>query len=311
MIREEVPDALSGERLDRLVAMLTGCSRSEASRLIADGGVRVNDKVITKSSFRLDQGVVVAFEAPEAAEPVPPVGDPAIRVPVIHADEHVLVVDKPVGLVVHPGAGNPDATMINGLLADFPELADVGDPLRPGIVHRLDRGTSGLLIVARTQPAYEALVAALAERTIERHYETLVWGRVDDDRGVVDAPIGRSTARRTRMTVTAAGRDARTHYEVIERREHRPVVTWLGCRLETGRTHQIRVHLRAIGHNVVGDDLYGGVRQSIKVDRPMLHARRLVFAHPVTGERHEFASPLPEDFVGVLADLDLGSTMTP
>jgi 23S rRNA pseudouridine1911/1915/1917 synthase len=223
-----------------------------------------------------------------------------VEVPVVHVDDDVIVVDKPADLVVHPGSGNLDQTMVNGLLARFPELATVGDPERPGIVHRLDRGTSGLLVVARTPEAYESLVDQLAERTVERRYRTLVWGHPASPRGVVDAPIGRSPKHPTKMAVTERGKPARTSYEVV-RTFDRPVeVAELECRLETGRTHQIRVHLSAIGHSVVGDDRYRGVRESLSCPRPFLHAERLGFAHPVTGDRLTFESPLPADLQAVL-----------
>jgi 23S rRNA pseudouridine1911/1915/1917 synthase len=191
---------------------------------------------------------------------------------------------------------------VNGLLALDPGIANVGDPARPGIVHRLDRDTSGLLVVARTPQAHARLVAALSERRVERAYDALVWGVPDARRGVIDAPIGRSVHRRTRMAVRGEGRAARTRYEVV-REFSRPKVALLDCRLETGRTHQIRVHLAAIGHPVVGDATYGGARQSLPLDRPFLHARHLAFDHPVTGERVEVDEPLPPDLQAVLDGL--------
>jgi 23S rRNA pseudouridine1911/1915/1917 synthase len=219
---------------------------------------------------------------------------------VVHEDAEVIVIDKPAGLVVHPGAGHADGTLVNGLLARFPELAAVGDPARPGIVHRLDAGTSGLLVVARTPPAYASLTAQLGERSVERAYDTLVAGRVENDEGVVDAPIGRSTREPTRMAVRADGRAARTRYLVVSRWTEPQAVSRLECRLETGRTHQIRVHLAAIGHPVVGDVRYGGGRSALPLDRPFLHAARLRFRHPGTGEPVAFASSLPPDLQAVL-----------
>jgi 23S rRNA pseudouridine1911/1915/1917 synthase len=216
-----------------------------------------------------------------------------------------VVVAKPAGLVVHPGAGHHGGTLVNGLLHRYPEVAGVGDPTRPGIVHRLDRDTSGLLVVARSERAHRALVAALAERRVEREYDALVWGVPDAPRGVVDAPIGRSDARRTRMAVREGGRDARTAYTLVESFAS-PRCSLLRCRLETGRTHQIRVHLAAIGHPVVGDVAYGGARAGLALDRPFLHAGRLAFDHPVTGRRVELDEPLPADLAAVLDRLRRG-----
>jgi 23S rRNA pseudouridine1911/1915/1917 synthase len=299
--REVVPEALAGERVDRVVAMVTGRSRAEVAALVAAGAVRVDDQVVTTRSARLDVGSVLEVEAPDPGEAAALVGDPAVPVPLVHEDTDLLVVDKPAGLVVHPGAGQPSGT--HGLLARFPEIAAVGDPTRPGIVHRLDKGTSGLLLVARSQPAYEALVDALAGRRVHRRYRALVWGHVDAPRGLIDAPIGRSARVATRMAVDQRGKAARTRYEVVARYAEPVAVTELACELETGRTHQIRVHLRSIGHAVVGDARYDGARQSLPMRRPFLHAEHLELAHPVTDAPVAFDSALPADLVEVLAGL--------
>jgi 23S rRNA pseudouridine1911/1915/1917 synthase len=219
---------------------------------------------------------------------------------VVHEDPHLLVVDKPAGMVVHPGAGNPTGTLVHGLLARYPEIAGVGEAFRPGIVHRLDRDTSGLLVVARTSEAHAALTDALRERAVTRRYRTLVWDHVSEPRGQVDAPIGRSAKDPTRMAVVVGGREARTTYEVVRRYDEPVAVTELVCHLETGRTHQIRVHLQAIGHPVVGDPRYAGARQSLPAPRQFLHAEHLAFDHPVTGEHVEADSPLPADLRAVL-----------
>jgi 23S rRNA pseudouridine1911/1915/1917 synthase len=221
----------------------------------------------------------------------------------VFADDDVIVVDKPADLVVHPGAGNDRGTMAAGLLARYPEIVDVGDAERPGIVHRLDKGTSGLLVVARTQRAYESLVAQLGARTVDRRYTALVWGHPDPPTGLVDAPIGRSRKDPTRMTITAEGREARTGYELRHRYTQPVEVALLECKLETGRTHQIRVHLAAIGHPIVGDPRYRGARTKFPMTRPFLHAQRLAFDHPVTGERVSFDAPLPPDLDATLARL--------
>ena len=304
IVREVVPETLAGERLDRVVAMVTGLSRNEVADLVAAGAVLVGDRAITTRSARVKGGEALSIDVPDRDAASVLEGDASIDVPLVHEDEHLLVVDKPAGLVVHPGAGQRSGTLVQGLLARYPELRGVGDdPERPGIVHRLDKGTSGLLLVARTADAHAALVAALAARAVHRRYRTLVWGHVEAPRGLIDAPIGRSTREPTRMAVDERGREARTRYEVRKRFDEPVQVTELRCELETGRTHQIRVHLRSIGHPVVGDVRYDGDRQSFPMARPFLHAEHLELAHPITGERLVFDSPLPADLVDALAQL--------
>ncbi len=304
IIRDVVPEAMAGERLDRIVAMISGLSRAEVSDLIAKGAVRVRGAAAADRSVRLAAGDEVEVDAPDPEEASRLVPEPEVDVPIVHADEHLLVVDKPAGLVVHPGAGQRTGTLVHGLLARYPEVLGVGgDPARPGIVHRLDKGTSGLLLVARTPPAYDALVAALAARAVHRRYRALVWGAVAATRGLIDAPIGRSAREPTRMAVDERGKEARTRYEVLRPFAEPVAVTELACTLETGRTHQIRVHLRSIGHPVVGDARYGGARQSLPMGRPFLHAEELELDHPVTGATMAFRSALPSDLVAVLDGL--------
>jgi 23S rRNA pseudouridine1911/1915/1917 synthase len=300
---EVVPTALAGERLDRLVAMVVGCSRAQAAVLVDKGAVTVGGRVCTSRSVKLAEGDEVVIEAGSAVADVALAGDPSVPVNVVYEDDDVIVVDKPADLVVHPGAGNDTGTLVQGLLARYPEIAGVGQPDRPGIVHRLDRGTSGLLVVARSQAAYDALVAALSTHAVEREYKALVWGHPEATSGLVDAPIGRSTREPTRMAVSNRGREARTRYDVDATFDEPVPVALLTCRLETGRTHQIRVHLQAIGHPVVGDSRYDGLREAIALRRPFLHAARLAFAHPVTGEPMSFTSPLTPDLEAVLATL--------
>jgi len=302
-ISEVVPEALAGERVDRIVAMATGRSRAEVADLIDQGVVFVGGVAVTTRATKLRAGDVVEVDVPDRAEAQRLLPELDVVVPIVHEDAHLLVIDKPVGLVVHPGAGQATGTLVHGLLARYPEIADVGDPKRPGIVHRLDKGTSGLMLVARTQDAYEVLVAALSARTVHRQYRALVWGHVEAPRGLIDAPIGRSAREPTRMAVDERGREARTRYEVRERFSEPVAVTELTCTLETGRTHQIRVHLRSIGHSVVGDARYDGARQSLPLGRPFLHAERLELAHPATGEPIEFESALAEDLREVLSGL--------
>lgn len=303
MITETVPAALAGERLDRIVAFITEFSRSESSRVIAAGGVTVDGAPMTSGKVRLTEGQIVVIDP--AAFPAEPVvlADPDIAFEVVYDDDQVIVVDKPAGLVVHPGAGHPDGTLVNGLLARYPELDGVGDPHRPGIVHRLDAGSSGLLVVARTQPAADDLIEQFVEHTAEREYRALVWGHPAAPHAVIDAPIGRSKRDPLRMAVVADGRWARTEYTVIERYDRPADLALLRCTLETGRTHQIRVHLGSINHPLVGDPVYGQRRPKLQLDRPFLHAVRLAFDHPATGERASFESALAPDLAARLATL--------
>jgi 23S rRNA pseudouridine1911/1915/1917 synthase len=298
-IEEEIPAALAGERLDRIAAMITGASRSDASTMIMAGGARVDGDVVRSGKLRLREGQRVEIDPALLPAEALPEAEPSVAVPIVHEDEHVVVVDKPAGLVVHPGAGNAHGTLVNGLLARYPEISAVGDRLRPGIVHRLDVGTSGLLVVARTQVAYDVLVAAMAARAVGRIYRALVWGHPESPNGTVDAPIGRDLRDPMKMAVIVGGRPARTHYRTLSTFRRLAEVSDLECRLETGRTHQIRVHLAAIGHPVVGDATYGGARSAISAPHPMLHAAALSFDHPVTGEAQQFVSPLPRDIAEV------------
>jgi 23S rRNA pseudouridine1911/1915/1917 synthase len=304
MVEEEIPGALSGERLDRIVALIAECSRSDAQALLGIGGVWVDGEPQGIGKLRLKEGQVVRVDPTLLPGPQAPQPDPSVSFTVVHEDEHLIIIDKPAGLVVHPGAGNPDGTLVNGLLARYPELAEVGEAHRPGIVHRLDVGTSGLLAVARTQRAYHELVDALSSRDVGRVYMALVWGHPANHHGVIDAPIGRDHRDPQRMAVVVDGKPARTRYTMLKEFRRPAEATFIECRLESGRTHQIRVHLSAIGHPVVGDATYGGFRPGIDSPRPFLHAARLELAHPVTREQLEFDSPLPDDLSAVLAGLE-------
>lgn len=303
----EVPATLSGVRVDRGVAMVADVSRAVAAELVEAGRVLVDDVPVTSGRVPLREGAVLTVQLPEKASATP-AAEPGVRFSVVHADEAVAVIDKPAGLVVHPGAGHTEGTLVGGLLAVFPDLAElvsagVCAADRPGIVHRLDRGTSGLLAVARTAEAYRSLVAQLATRTMERRYLALVEGLVPDDRGEVDAPIGRSLRTPTKMAITPRGRAARTAYRVIERRgmEEGSPTTLLELTLQSGRTHQVRVHMAAIGHPVIGDARYGTADKRLGSGRFFLHAARLAYDHPVTGSREEFDSPLPDDLQDYLS----------
>ncbi|HXH56436.1 RluA family pseudouridine synthase [Iamia sp.] len=299
---ETVPSALAGQRIDRMVALVADVSRAEAVTLLAAGRVRIDGAVAAKVSERVAEGAVVEIDLPDASPPDPGVApEPDVAVAVVLTDDAFVVVDKAPGLVVHPGAGHGHGTLVAGLLARYPEIAEVGDPERPGIVHRLDRDTSGLLVVARTPAAYDHLVAQLAARTVSRHYQALIVGRPDAAQGLIDAPIGRSPRQPTLMAVRSDGKEARTRYEVHERFDRPSPTALVTCRLETGRTHQIRAHMKAIGHPVVGDIRYGGGRSEVSCPRTFLHAAHLAFAHPVTGDPVTADAPLPGDLAAVLA----------
>jgi 23S rRNA pseudouridine1911/1915/1917 synthase len=283
------PEA-AGERLDVFLAPHAG-SRAAAQRLIDGGHVTVDGTVRAKRHV-LGGGELVRVDEPDAAAPAEPVPD--ARFEVAWEDEHLIVVDKPAGVVVHPARGHSGGTLVQALAG---RVAGGGDPERAGIVHRLDRDTSGLLVVARTEAAHAALKAQLAARALVREYLALVEGRPPARRGTIDAPLGRDRRVRTRVsTDTDEPRDAVTHFEVERALPHD---TLLRMRLETGRTHQIRAHLLAIGHPVAGDPEYGSPRRH-GLRRQFLHAARLAFTHPVTGAAVDVASPLPADLAAAL-----------
>lgn len=294
-----VPNALNNERVDRIVSLVADVSRNEAAALISSENVFVNGVIPSKPSVKLRADDFLQITVPYVDRSIK--ADDDVSVSIVHEDDHVLVIDKTAGLVVHPGSGTSSGTLVQGLLTRFPELASVGsDPDRPGVVHRLDKGTTGLLMVARTQLAYESLTEQLRDRSVMRRYLTLAWGKVEAASGLIDAPLGRSPNDAVRQAVVAGGREARTTYEVLERFTE-PDLTLMQCRLQTGRTHQIRVHLEAIGNPVVGDDRYGGGSRSRRgLTRPFLHAEMLGFAHPDTGEQLTFESGLPADLTSML-----------
>lgn len=302
-----LPPTLDAIRVDRVISMLTGLSRSEANAMVSDGSVSVNGKVVRKSSQVLEEGQrLVAILPPPDSGFVEP--DPSVLVDVVLDDVDFAVINKFAGQVVHPGAGQRTATLVAGLLARFPQmqaLSDEGlcDPFRPGIVHRLDKGTSGVLVVAKTVEGLLSLRDQLATREMDRTYLGLVEGHVAEERGVVDAPIGRSTRTPTLMAVRADGRPARTGYEVLERIDKPHAVTLLRLTLDTGRTHQIRVHMATIGHPVLNDPRYGHRRdRRLPEERFWLHSRTLAFTHPRTGEPVIAGAPLPEDLAALLGE---------
>ena len=297
-------DDAAGLRLDVWLALrLPSLSRARLQALIDGGHVLVDGRPARASArVRKGQAALVAVPLPVPAEPEPE----DIDVAVVHEDAHLLVVNKPAGLVVHPGAGTPRGTLVNALLRHVHDLSGVGGVLRPGIVHRLDKGTSGLLVVAKNDETHRALVRQFAGRTVEKEYLALVLGVPPRPGGEIDAPIGRDPVHRQRMSVRAPrGREARTSWRIEERFDGAAL---LRVRIHTGRTHQIRVHLASVGHPVAGDALYGGTRTPssrraaarealASLDRPALHAARLSFGHPASGERLSFEAPLPPELV--------------
>ncbi|HYM70497.1 MAG TPA: RluA family pseudouridine synthase [bacterium] len=291
-----------GRRLDVVVAeRLPKLSRSRIARLSAEGHVLV-DGSPRKPSFHLQTGQTVRVELPVPA----PTGlvPEAIPLDVVYEDADLLVVNKPAGLTVHPAPGHPSGTLVNAVLARVRDLPRTGGALRPGIVHRLDKDTSGLLVVAKTEDAHRALAAQLRARTISRTYLALVRGRIARDEGTIRAPVGRHPSHRTRQAVTERGRPAVTHYAVLERFAE---ATFVACRLETGRTHQIRVHMAHIGHPILGDPVYGRAPVP-ELRRQALHAARLEFTHPATGFRLMCTASLPDDIAGLLARLRAGES---
>ena len=295
-IRLRASEESKNQRLDAFLASsLDGLTRSQATRLIESGEVAVNGRAVSKS-YKLagDEDIAVTLPEPEPVEAVPQ----DIPLDVVYEDADVIVVNKPSGMVVHPAPGHPDGTLVNALLYHCAgTLSGVGGALRPGIVHRIDRDTSGLIIAAKNDAAHQYLSAQLADHTLARTYECIVVGKLREDRGTVDAPIARHPTDRKRMAVVAGGREAVTHWEVIARY---PGYTHVRCRLETGRTHQIRVHMAYIGHPILGDTVYGAKKEVPGLTGQCLHAVGLRFLHPRTHEVVELFCPLPEEFTRML-----------
>lgn len=292
-----VPSDLDGERADRIVAACLDVPRS-ASRAAFDAGAVLVGGDVIKPSHRLATGAVIAVsldDGPPSLEP-----DPSVPITVLFEDPHVVVLDKPVDVVVHPTSPRSTGTLVHGLLAAYPEIEGVGDADRWGIVHRLDRDTSGALIVARTQRAHVELARMIRDREVTRRYVALVRGGFDAARGTIEAPIGRDPRNPVRMRLDRAGRPAITHYRRSASWDD-PELTMLDVGLETGRTHQIRVHLSAIDHPIIGDPAYGVTGGPADPGRPWLHARRVGFDHPVTGEPISASAPLPSDLIDSLA----------
>jgi 23S rRNA pseudouridine1911/1915/1917 synthase len=311
VIREATVDQnRHGLRLDRALGELfSDYSRNFLANLVTDGRVRVDGTPAAKPSQRVETGQRLEIEVPEAA----PAGIESQDLPltVLYEDPDVAVIDKPAGLVVHPAAGHADGTLVNALLFHVKDLSGVGGEIRPGIVHRLDKDTSGVMVIAKHDLAHRRLTEAWNTDRVRKEYLALVYGTPSSERGTIEAPIGRDPRDRKRMGVVAGGRAAITEYEVAERLRH---VSLVRCRLRTGRTHQIRVHMKHIGHPIVGDPVYSGPQwrgipdkkiQKLlsSLERQMLHAAKITFAHPSTATPMTFEAPLPADFASVVVAL--------
>ncbi|MGC9394723.1 MAG: RluA family pseudouridine synthase [Anaerolineae bacterium] len=294
-----------GGRLDNFIAQaLPELSRTAVQRLIDAGTVTVND-MVSRASYKVRQGDAVMVRVPPA-QPVA-LSPEALPLDILYEDADILVVNKAAGMVVHPGAGHHSGTLVNALLAHCDDLQGIGGELRPGIVHRLDKDTSGVLVVAKNDHAIHALQRQFKQREVRKIYVALVIGNVEQAEGVIEAPIGRHRVHRKRMAVVANGKPARTRWRVRGRYhdDYNRIYTLLTVRLLTGRTHQIRVHFLWLGYPLVGDAVYGPARSPLPAPRQFLHARALTFLHPVTEEKMTFSAPLPDDLATLLASLTL------
>lgn len=284
------------KRLDALISSEVENSRSHIQKLITDGFVTINEKVETSKKYKAKIGDIIELEIPEP-EPLN-VEAEDIKLDIVYEDDELLIVNKPVGMVVHPAPGNYSGTLVNALMNYSDHLSSINGIIRPGIVHRIDKDTSGLLMIAKTNHAHNHLSAQLKAHTIKREYIAIVHGKINEEKGTIKAPIGRSSKDRLKMAVTEKNsREATTHFTVIERFKN---YTFIQCRLETGRTHQIRVHLSYISHPLVGDLTYGIKKPKIKNNGQLLHAKTLGFIHPKTEEYIEFDSEVPELFNKIL-----------
>ncbi len=302
-----ITEEYDGLRLDHfLVSVVPGQSRSHLQRLIEEGHVTVNGRP-AKANLRLKLGVSVDIDIPEPRDPVP--APENIELPIVYEDADLVVVNKPPGMVVHPAAGHDSGTLVNALLYHVDDLSGIGGEKRPGIVHRLDRGTSGLMVVAKNDAAHQELARQFHDREVSKEYLALVWGVVVAGRRIED-PIGRDPNNRLKMT-NRARRSREAVTRIVRVFQVNPALALAQIAIHTGRTHQIRVHLSSIGHPIVGDTLYGGLRRRLpfdiravsRLDRPFLHAAKLAFKHPRDGRRMEFESELPPDLKSVLDDL--------
>ena len=298
-----VPDTLAGERVDLVASRVTGYSRSRIAELIASGSVLLDGEIVTRASRLVAAGAMLELVA--APRPAHAVATPRLAdgLSVVHEDRDIVVVDKPAGVAAHPSLGWEGPSVTEHLAAAGIAIATSGAPERQGVVSRLDVGTSGLMVLARSERAYSVLKQAFRDKTVDKTYQALVQGHPDPFTGTIDAPIGRHPGHEWKMAIVEGGRESITHYETLE--AHR-TATLVEVRLETGRTHQIRVHFAAIGHPCCGDPLYGSdpaLARRLGIDRQWLHATRLAFGHPVEGSRVEFESELPRDLEHALNEV--------
>lgn len=295
----EITENQAGERIDRFLADSQDLTRSFLQKILKEGEVIVNGKSI-KANYKLRKGDRIEFEIPEAVEPDIVAED--IPLSILYEDADVLVVDKPKGMVVHPAAGHYSRTLVNAVMYHCKgELSGINGVLRPGIVHRIDRDTTGSIIICKNDMAHNEIARQLKEHSINRRYRAIVTGVLKDEEGTIEGAIGRDKKDRKKMAITADGKPAVTHYRVLQRFKH---YTYVECVLETGRTHQIRVHMASIGHPLLGDEVYGRRSDKYKCEGQCLHAMTLGFHHPRTGEYIEVNAPLPPYFEHLLAVLE-------
>ncbi len=295
----EITENQAGERIDRFLADSQDLTRSFLQKILKEGEVIVNGKSV-KANYKLRKGDRIEFEIPEAVEPDIVAED--IPLSILYEDADVLVVDKPKGMVVHPAAGHYSRTLVNAVMYHCKgELSGINGVLRPGIVHRIDRDTTGSIIICKNDMAHNEIARQLKEHSINRRYRAIVTGVLKDEEGTIEGTIGRDKKDRKKMAITADGKPAVTHYRVLQRFKH---YTYVECVLETGRTHQIRVHMASIGHPLLGDEVYGRRSDKYKCEGQCLHAMTLGFHHPRTGEYIEVNAPLPPYFEHLLAVLE-------
>lgn len=299
MVELEVALSDDGMRIDAYLRANTEFSRSRVSALMLEGAVSVDGEVQVKPSYKVSAGQKVVLAVPQvrSVDIVPQ----NIPLDILYQDADVVIVNKPCGMVVHPAAGNEDRTLVNALLYHVHDLSGIGGEMRPGIVHRLDKDTSGLILIAKNDRAHSLLSDQFKERSMEKHYRAVAFGNFREDNGLIDAPIARHPVDRKKMAIVPDGKPSQTEWKVIERLKS---ATYLDVHLLTGRTHQIRVHMNSIGHSLLGDRIYApNIKTCVHIPRLMLHAYSLAFTHPTSGERIEMVAPLPEKFDATLEKL--------
>lgn len=288
-----------GARVDACLTKQCELSRSRIAALIMEGAMTIDGKNETKPAVKISAGQCIELTIPEVRE----VGIIAQNIPldILYQDSDIVIVNKPCGMVVHPAAGNEDKTLVNALLYHVKDLSGIGGEMRPGIVHRLDKDTSGLILIAKNDRAHAAMSEQFKSRSMEKHYRAVAFGSFREDSGLIDAPLARHPVDRKKMAIVPGGKPSKTEWKVIE---HLKSATYLDVHLLTGRTHQIRVHMQSIGHPLLGDRIYApNIKTAVRIPRLMLHAYSLAFTHPTTGERMEVTAPIPDQFEQTLQKL--------